>query len=337
MRHVATLSVFLLSTSALAKPRSPAETAVTTAPAAPVPVPDEVPAAEARLPAPDDTVTGTESTGRGGYAMVGISAGSFDMGSPSSERDRDADETQRRVTLTTGFLMGETEVTQGLWRSVMGSNPSINAHEGVSLLGDSLPVQNVSWCDAVAFANKLSARDALTGAAYSGVDQCETSKGTSVVWDRSSEGYRLPTEAEWEYAARSGEHRLFAGAESYESVCDIGNVGDLGATATFGWSEDSSKKCTDQHNGLAPVRSYAPNSWGLHDMTGNVWEWCWDWSGTHSGTNTDPVGPPSGPFRVGRGGSWFNHPRYARVAFRSWNAPDDRNNFLGFRLARTSP
>ena len=300
---------------------------------------DEVASVEAmlvRLQAPDGVAAGAGWTGRSGYAMVGIPAGSFTMGSPSSEKGRDDDETQHRVTFTKGFLMGKTEVTQGLWRSAMGSNPSVKDYKGVSLVGDSLPVQNVDWCDAVAFANKLSARDGLS-AAYSGVDQCKTSKGISVDWDRSSDGYRLPTEAEWEYAARAGEHRLFSGAESYEKVCGVGNVSDLGAKAKFSWSDDWSTQCSDRHHALAPVGAYSANGWGVHDMTGNVWEWCWDWKADYSGTSTDPVGPQSGTYRVYRGGSWGSIPRNARVANRFRSTPDIRNRDLGLRLVRTSP
>ena len=286
--------------------------------------------------APAVASAGTEWTGPSGYAMVGIPAGSFTMGSPASEEGRFSDETEHRVTLSKGFWMGKTEVTQGLWRAVMGSNPSVEEYKGVSLLGDGLPVQNVSWCDAVAFANKLSSRDGLS-AAYSGVDQCNTSKGTSVRWERSSDGYRLPTEAEWEYAARAGEHRLFSGAESYEKVCGVGNVSDLGAKAKFSWSDDWSKQCSDRHHALAPVGAYSANPWGLHDMTGNVYEWCWDWYADYSGTSTDPVGAQSGTGRVNRGGSWVNTPRGARVADRSRNTPGYRRHNLGLRLVRTSP
>ena len=312
-----------------------------------------------------------EWSGPSGYEMVGIAAGSFTMGSLSSEKGRQDDETEHRVTLTRGFWMGKTEVTQELWRAVMGRvvrsatigtssvsvkvkastrpSPGANipfkkAYEGVSLLGDRLPVQNVSWCDAVAFANLLSARDGLSEA-YSGVEQCHETEGASVSWDTSTDGYRLPTEAEWEYAARAGEHRLFAGAESYEAVCKVGNVSDIGAAARFDWSEDWSKQCTDDHHCLSAVGTYGANAWGLYDMTGNVREWCWDTYGDYSGTITNPVAAGSlerweheeEGLRVSRGGSWSTLPRGARVTYRQKHTPTSRSHSLGLRLVRTAP
>jgi sulfatase modifying factor 1 len=188
----------------------------------------------------------------------------------------------------------------------------------------------------VAFANALSERDGFPSA-YSGVDQCKSSKGTSVRWDRASVGYRIPTEAEWEYAARAGGHTLFAGSASYRAVCEVGNLADLSATAPFGWKEDWSKQCADRHSGPAPVGSYTANPWGLHDMTGNVWEWCWDWYDRYDGSNTDPVGPKSGTTRTNRGGAWRNSPSDARVANRGGNTPESRRYYIGLRLVRTIP
>ncbi len=188
----------------------------------------------------------------------------------------------------------------------------------------------------MAFANALSERDGFPSA-YSGVDQCKSSKGTSVRWDRASVGYRIPTEAEWEYAARAGGHTLFAGSASYRAVCEVGNLADLSATAPFGWKEDWSKQCADRHSGPAPVGSYTANPWGLHDMTGNVWEWCWDWYSREDKPSTDPFGPPVGVHRVFRGGSWSSNPRYARVAARDADSPGFRDIYLGLRLVRTIP
>jgi formylglycine-generating enzyme required for sulfatase activity len=147
----------------------------------------------------------------------------------------------------------------------------------------------------------------------------------------------LPTEAEWEYAAKGGARALFAGVDDYKQVCEVGNVGDLGATTRFDWGSSWSKQCTDLHVGLAPVGSYRGNGYGLHDMTGNVWEWCWDRYGAYGGTSVDPVGAQSGADRVFRGGSWGNGPRFARVADRNRRTPGGRSADLGLRLLRTIP
>jgi formylglycine-generating enzyme required for sulfatase activity len=240
--------------------------------------------------------------------MVRVDPGRFTMGSPLGESGRASDEVQHAVTLTRGFWMGQTEVTQGLWRSVMGTSPS-------KFRGDTRPVEQVSWCDAVAFANRLSAREGLP-VAYQGAEGCEATAGASVAWDRASVGYRLPTEAEWEYAARAGEASIYAGGTN------------LGAV---GWTYQNAGGSTQ------PVGQKAPNAWGLHDMTGNVWEWCWDWYGPYGGASADPVGAQSGPNRVIRGGSWGDFPRGARVALRGWVTPGVRYDFLGLRLVRTVP
>ncbi len=200
-------------------------------------------------------------TGPSGYSMVKVPAGSFSMGSPGTERSRSDDETLHRVTLTTAYWMGTTEVTQALWTSVMGSNPSEATFRGLSLIGDHLPVQHVDWCDAVALANRLSVLDGLP-AAYTGVESCEESKGTSVGWDRSSPGYRLPTKAEWEHAARAGQAGLFAGEPEESGICRVGNVGDAALQTRF--SDASTVACNDGAATLAPVGQYAPNPHGLY-------------------------------------------------------------------------
>jgi formylglycine-generating enzyme required for sulfatase activity len=264
-----------------------------------------------------------------GMKFVPIAAGSFQMGSPSSEKDREDDETQHRVRLTKSFLMATTEVTQGQWQAVMGSNPSKKDYKGVSLIGTTLPVQNISWFDAVKFANALSKKEGLR-AAY-------RISGKSVGWYLSANGYRLPTEAEWEYAARGGQRGLYAGASSEGSLCTVANIADRQAKRKFsGWTTAS---CDDGHVGTAPVGSFKPNAWGLYDMSGNVWEWCWDRYDQNYGHHpeTDPVGPRSGGNRVFRGGSWFDKPADARVANRYRNTLGNRNKLLGLRLVRTNP
>jgi formylglycine-generating enzyme required for sulfatase activity len=230
--------------------------------------------------------------------VVRVRAGSFTMGSPSSEEGHSSDEAQHQVTLTRDFWLGATEVTQAQWRAVMGSNPSYFDD------CDACPVERVSWDDAVAFLNALSDREGLArcydGASFKGL-VCE--------------GYRLPTEAEWEYAARAGT----TGAR----------YGDLGAIA---WHAGNSGGRT------GPVGEKQPNAWGLHDMLGNVWEWVHDWYASYpSGAVSDPQGPSSGGYRVFRGGGWSDEARSARAAFRVGDAPANRGGFLGLRAARSVP
>jgi formylglycine-generating enzyme required for sulfatase activity len=193
----------------------------------------------------------------------------------------------------------------------MGSNPSETEYKerGVSLLGASLPVQNVSWDDIQVYIQKVSARDGVQ--------------------------YTLPTEAQWEYAARAGTATMYAGTDEAESVCQYGNV--LNPTVRvkfkFFWP---AFPCEDAYAALAPVRSFRPNAWGLYDMTGNVAEWVQDWFEVYSGSVSDYVNNDSGslPHRVHRGGSWNDSPSNASVTYRNGGSPDTRYYNLGFRLAR---
>jgi formylglycine-generating enzyme required for sulfatase activity len=220
--------------------------------------------------------------------MKWIPAGTFLMGSPSSESDRSSDETQHSVTLSKGYWLMEHEVTQGEWQAVMGSNPSY-----FTACGPTCPVERVSWNDAVAFAQKASALDGVT--------------------------YTLPTEAQWEYAARGGQ------ATSQQTMY----AGWFDATSV-GWISDNSSSSTNAACGLDR------NGYGLCDMTGNVWEWTSDGYGDYGGSATDPTGA-SGSSRVYRGGGWSGSAQYARVANRGRDDPTYRSNYLGFRLSRTGP
>jgi sulfatase modifying factor 1 len=185
---------------------------------------------------------------------------------------------------------------------VMGSNPS-----KFTACGADCPVEHVSWCDAVVFANKLSSLEGLTPA-YGNVSNCD-----AVTWNRSANGYRLPTEAEWEYAARAGTRTPYAG-------------GELDAV---GWYAGNSGNTTH------PVAQKLANAEGLYDMSGNVWEWTWDVYGAYGGLVTDPTGASAGPGRVRRGGSWSDAPAKARAKFRGRLSPGNRLDSLGLRLART--
>ena len=264
--------------------------------------------------------------------MLVLPAGSFLMGSPSKEEGWVEDEAQHDVTLRQPFAISRTEVTQGMYTRVVGTNPSLPDYNGVSLLGDDLPVQNVSWLDAVKFCNKLSKLEGLA-AAYR-VD------GENVQWDQAASGYRLPTEAEWEYAARAGTMSVWTGTSTATEVCLFGNVADAVAKRRFLWTDaERTFECADGFPGLAPVGRFYPNAWGLYDMTGNVWEWTWDLFPASPVPADQPSGSGSEPSfpRSFRGGSWNIPPLVTRIANRDGASSFDHVGRLGFRLARSVP
>jgi formylglycine-generating enzyme required for sulfatase activity len=237
--------------------------------------------------------------------FVRIPDGTFTMGSPVNEAGRlDYEGSQHQVTISKAFYMGKYEVTQREYQAVMGTNPS-------NFKGSSLPVEQVSWFDAVEYCNKRSQREGLTPAyTISGTGDSRT-----VTWDRNASGYRLPTEAEWEYACRAGT------STPYYSGGSVDNAG---------WDGSNSGSTTH------PVGGKQANAWGLYDMHGNVLEWCWDyWYGSYSsGAQTDPVGASLGTNRMIRSGSWASIAHALRSAYRGSGIPSYRENFLGFRLVR---
>ncbi|MBR7028213.1 MAG: formylglycine-generating enzyme family protein [Bacteroidaceae bacterium] len=219
------------------------------------------------------------------FKMIAVEGGTFLMGSPESDTEAyDAEKPQHEVTLS-NYYIGETEVTQELWEAVMGSNPSY-------FVGANLPVENVSWDDCQEFILKLN--------------------------EKTGKTFRLPTEAEWEYAARGGKKSK---GYTYSGSNTIGNVA---------WYSDNSGETTHE------VGTKQANELGIYDMTGNVWEWCQDWYGEtyyENSPSTDPLGPDSGSTRVNRGGCWWLDAWFCRVANRVWISPGNRNFYLGFRLA----
>ena len=257
---------------------------------------------------PKGTVKGLE-----GY--VRIPAGTFQMGSPGSESGRSGDETQHRVRITHAFLMKATEVTQGEWKAVFANNPS-----SFSSCGNDCPVENVSWWEAVSYANALSRKEGLPECyELSGCGGTPGDKSYSCSGARSRglscAGYRLPTEAEWEYAARAGT----------ETPYYTGNSAD-----------DAAWYSANSDNKTHPAGRKRANAWGLSDMLGNVWEWCGDWFGSYAaGETADPVGADTGSTRVLRGGSWRYDASFVRAAARDNVVPGYRNGNLGFRLARS--
>ena len=248
--------------------------------------------------------------------MVQISAGEFMMGALEDDKSAYDDERPRhQVTLTRDFLIGKYQVTQALWESVMGSNPS-------EFKGVNSPVENVSWFDVVEFCNKLSELE--------GLEPAYTINGENVTCNWSAKGYRLPTEVEWEYAARGGEYHKYSGSNNSDEVA---------------WYSSNSYKGNDRQT--HPVGQKKPNGFGLYDMSGNVFEWCWDRvevddefnfvgdSVYRHGLLTDPYGSTVGSRRIFRGGSWNKFPRLARTSYRNNFEPTFRCNHLGFRIGRS--
>ncbi len=251
-----------------------------------------------------------------------IKGGTFDMGSPESEAWRSEDEVQHSVTVS-DFYMGAFEVTQAEYQSVMGSNPS-------SFIGDNLPVDNVSWLDAVAYCNARSEAEGLT--------PVYTVEDSGVGWDRSADGYRLPTEAEWEYACRAGtttpfntENSISADESNY-----WGHYPYLIEDNYFSQGNLETKPGVYRQT-TVEVNNFSPNVWGLYNMHGNVGEWVWDYYGEYETTaQTDPTGPVSGTRRVNRGGGWNDFAKNIRSAYRA-ATPEESSSFnVGIRLVRNA-
>jgi formylglycine-generating enzyme required for sulfatase activity len=242
--------------------------------------------------------------------LVLIPKGTFMMGSPPDEKGSEENERRHEVTISRDYHLGMHEVTQAQYKKIMGKNPSnfqgdavAERHPGTNRVVKDVdsanhPVEQVSWEDAVEFCQRLSALP-------------EEKKAGRV--------YRLPSEAEWEYACRAGSQTAYSFGSDEKSLVN------------FGWYGRNSKEMTHA------VGLKKANAWGLYDMHGNVWEWCADRYGEYpKGSATDPRGPEAGSSRVRRGGSWLNGAVYCRSAFRNWSDPSNRLNFLGFRVALSS-
>ncbi|MCH9699389.1 MAG: formylglycine-generating enzyme family protein, partial [Gammaproteobacteria bacterium] len=227
------------------------------------------------------------------YRLRWIVPGTFLMGSPETEHDRRGDETQHQVSLTRGFWLGETSCTQAFWQAVMGANPSRFKDD------PQLPVEQVSWEDCQQFLSSLQAKQPHFKAS-------------------------LPSEAQWEYACRSGTQTAFSWGNNLST-----ELANYNANRPY-----ANGKKGEYRERTVPVTAFLPNPWGLYQMHGNVWEWCQDWYGDYQKKDTiDPKGPKHGRNRVLRGGSWISSGRGLRSARRFAVEPDDRISTVGFRLA----
>ena len=254
--------------------------------------------------------------------FVLIKGGTFQMGSPDTEAWRSNDETQHSVTVS-DFYMSAYELTQKEYREITGENPS-------SFSGDDLPVENISWMDAIRYCNTRSEKENLT--------PVYTVDGQTVTWDRSANGYRLPTEAEWEYACRAGtttpfntensisaEEANYYGHYPYEIEDNYFSQGNL------------STKPGEYRQTTVAVNSFSPNKWGLYNMHGNVGEWVWDYYGDYSTkAQTDPTGAESGTLRVYRGGGWNDFAKNMRSAYRATMEQNKGSFNIGIRLVRNA-
>ena len=266
-----------------------------------------------------------------GIELVRIPAGSFTMGAPEDEvGNLGGTETQHEVTLTRDYWIGMTELTQGQFENVMGYNPSTN-----TACGADCPVETVTWYESAAFGNALSDAAGLTPC-YECTGSDATLRCTVVGNPYECEGYRLPTEAEWEMAARAGTTEAFSNGgdipEFHEEDCD----GDL----SLNWGiilDDYAIYCGNDSDSSEPVATKLPNPWGLFDVHGNVGERCGDWFDLYpDGSVDDPTGPDSGKYGIVRGGDWASSPRYLRSGHRGGGLPHLGGDMAGLRIARTA-
>lgn len=254
--------------------------------------------------------------------FIRITGGTFQMGSPDTESWRSDDETQHPVTVS-DFYMAPYEVTQAEYETVMGSNPS-------NFSGSDLPVENITWLEAVSFCNAYSEEK--------GLEPVYSIDGQNVSWNRSADGYRLPTEAEWEYACRAGTTTPFymENSPSAEEANYYGHYPYMIEDNYFSQG-NLTVKPGEYRQTTVVVGSFSPNPLGLYDMHGNVGEWTWDIYGAYpDGEQTDPVGAATGTRRVYRGGGWNDFAKNMRCAYRAMMDQDKGSFNIGIRLVRNA-
>jgi len=299
------------------------------------------------------TVTGGGDGGTVSIEMVSIPAGTFMMGSPTTEPNRWDDETQHSVTLS-AFSMSKYQVTQAQWVAVMGTGEDRTTTSYGK--GNNYPIYSVNWYDAIVFCNKLSIKEGLNPvysiggktnpAEWGAIPTSNDATWNAAVMDKSKNGYRLPTEAEWEYACRGSypnkatetNTKPFGIGDGTKMISGLANFDvtypyDLNHSPAGHYNDTSATGYVDK---TTAVGSYTANNYGLYDMHGNVWEWCWDWyKADITADNTNPTGAVTGSDRVGRGGYWGSGGRYLRSASRSDSNPYCRGSGIGFRLVRS--
>jgi len=273
--------------------------------------------ADPEVPEAVTPTTGSPVVGSIDFVMG--SSATADTTDAAFEPGRSANEWQHTVVFSYNMIAAATEVTQSEWTALGMANPS-------QFVGPDLPVESVTWLQAVQYCNALSVNDGLT-AAYD-------ISGQHVDWNRSADGWRLPTEAEWEWLCRAESATTFANGPLIGRVCNVDPNLDA-----MGWY------CGSDFEGVPGTKNVgmkAPNNQGLYDMHGNVWEWCWDWFGDYrvedpdgDGVIFDPVGAPGGTQRVVRGGSWYGGSEDCRSANRGSRYPDSADNVVGLRVVRT--
>lgn len=268
-----------------------------------------------------------------GMKIVPIPAGTFQMGSTKEDVDKEEDERPHVVEITRPFHMGKYEVTVGQFKAFVKDTgyrteaekdgkggrafngkefiqkPEFNWHNLFFKQADDEPVIVVSWNDAVAFCDWLSKKEGKT--------------------------YRLPTEAQWEYACRAGTNTRFYNGDKEDELRHIGNIAD--ASLKKKWVEVNwSMSWDDGFPFTSPAGKFKPNAFGIHDMVGNAWEWCSDWYDKEypKGPVKDPQGPATGTLRIARGGAWSTQPKFCRSAFRDWHEPTYRSDCVGFRVVQ---
>ena len=268
----------------------------------------------------------TCTVGAVGFTMKGIAAVDASLG------HNDYNNNKPHTVSLSAYLIGETEVTQELWQAVMGNNPShFNGSPAVGETQGKRPVENVNWYHAIAFCNKLSIKLGLepcytvrvggnpvdfAALSFDQIPIYYNADWNKAELDINKKGFRLPTEAEWEWAAKGGTDDKWAGTDTEAELTNYAWYGSNGGFETH------------------EVKKKSPNGYGLYDMSGNVWDWCWDWKGDlPASLEADYAGPASGSDRVVRGGSWGNSAIGCTVGLRGDFSPDIRCSYLGFRLA----